>query len=345
MGNEEPGAETVPVSASQILKATDSWQRSLAGAVRDAEVLISELRLPAEFLEPARRAAELFPLLVPRSFLARMEPANPRDPLLLQVLPLGAEFEEVPGYRADALEEADAHLAPGLLQKYAGRALLIAAGACAVHCRYCFRRHYPYGEEPRRLEDWEPAFQVIEGDSSLREILLSGGDPLMLTDERLAKLWSRLDQIPHLRRIRLHTRLPIVLPDRVTETFLNQLRTSRLTPIVVVHANHPREVAADCAESLKTLVRAGVTVLNQSVLLKNINDSADALTELSERLIGLGVMPYYLHQTDRVRGTAHFAVPDETARALIAELRRRLPGYAVPRLVREIPGEPHKMPL
>ncbi len=331
-----------PVSESS---ATDTWHRSLAEAVRDADMLVSELRLPAEVLEPARRAAELFPLLVPRSFLARMEPGNPRDPLLLQVLPLGAEFGETPGYRVDALEEAQAHLAPGLLKKYAGRALLIATGACAVHCRYCFRRHYPYGEEPRRLEDWEPAFQAIEGDASLREILLSGGDPLMLTDDRLAKLWSRLEQVPHLKRIRLHTRLPIVLPDRVTGRFLHQLRTSRLTPIVVVHANHPREVAADCAEALRTLVRAGVTVLNQSVLLRDVNDSADALADLSERLIDLGVMPYYVHQTDRVTGTAHFAVADETARALIAELRRRLPGYAVPRLVREIPGEPHKLPL
>ncbi len=331
-----------PVSESST---TDRWHRSLAEAVRDADILVSELRLPAEVLEPARRAAELFPLLVPRSFLARMEPANPRDPLLLQVLPLGAEFDDVPGYRADALDEAEAHLAAGLLKKYAGRALLIATGACAVHCRYCFRRHYPYGEEPRRLEDWEPAFQAVEKDSSLREILLSGGDPLMLTDDRLAKLWSRLEEVPHLKRIRLHTRLPVVLPDRVTNSFLNQLGTSRLTPIVVVHANHPREVAADCAEALKTLVQSGVTVLNQSVLLKGINDSADSLADLSERLIDLGVMPYYLHQTDHVMGTAHFAVPDETATALIAELRRRLPGYAVPRLVREVPGELHKLPL
>lgn len=322
-----------------------SWHRSLAEAVRDPEVLIAELGLSSEWLEPARRAAALFPLLVPRSFLARMEPGNPRDPLLLQVLPLGAEFDEAAGYKGDALEEAGAHIAPGLLQKYAGRALMIATGACAVHCRYCFRRHYPYGEEPRRLEDWEPAFRAITADSSLREILLSGGDPLMLTDERLGQIWNRLEGIEHLTRIRIHTRLPIVLPDRVTETFLRQLQESRLTPIVVVHANHPREVAADCAEALRTLVRAGVTVLNQSVLLKGINDSVEALAELSERLVDLGVMPYYLHQTDRVQGTAHFAVTDETAHRLIAELRRRLPGYAIPQLVREIPGELHKTPL
>jgi EF-P beta-lysylation protein EpmB len=336
---------TIPVSASQASIKTDSWHRSLAGAVRDVETLCTELELPAEVLKPARRAAELFPLLVPRSFLARMERGNPRDPLLLQVLPWGAEFDQVPGYLPDALEEATAHIAPGLLQKYHGRALMIATGACAVHCRYCFRRHYPYGEEPRRLEDWEPAFAAISEDLSLREILLSGGDPLMLTDERLGLLWNRLESIGHLKRIRIHTRLPIVLPDRVTAGLLGLLQSSRLTPIVVVHANHPREVAADCAEALRTLVRSGVAVLNQSVLLKGINDSAEALAELSERLIDLGVMPYYLHQTDRVEGTAHFAVTDATALDLMAELRRRLPGYAVPKLVREIPGELHKTPL
>lgn len=334
---------SLPISENSTHR--DSWHRSLAEAVRDADTLIAELGLSDEYLEPARRAAALFPLLVPRSFLARMESGNPRDPLLLQVLPWAAEFDEAPGYAADALEEAGAHIAPGVLQKYAGRALMITTGACAVHCRYCFRRHYPYGAEPRRLADWEPAFEAIAADSSLREILLSGGDPLMLTDERLAQLWKRLESIEHLTRIRLHTRLPIVLPDRVTELFLRQLQGSRLTPIVVVHANHPNEVAADCAETLRKLVRAGVTVLNQAVLLRGINDSVDALSELSERLVDLGVMPYYLHQTDRVQGTAHFAVADEIAQGLIAEVRRRLPGYAVPQLVREIPGELHKTPL
>lgn len=336
---------TMPVSEHQSTTTAESWPKSLAGAVRDAETLVSELGLPPECLEPALRAAGLFPLLVPQSFLARMEAGNPRDPLLLQVLPLGAEFEEVPGYRADALNESKAHIAPGLLQKYQGRALMIATGACAVHCRYCFRRHYPYGEEPRRMDDWEPAFRAIAEDASLREILLSGGDPLMLTDDRLAKIWSRLETIPHLKRIRIHTRLPIVLPDRVTERFLQLLKSSRLTPVVVVHANHPNEIVADCAAALRALSQSGVMVLNQSVLLKGINDSAGVLADLSERLIDLGVMPYYLHQMDRVMGTAHFEVSDERAKDIIAKLRRLLPGYAVPRLVREIPGERHKTPL
>lgn len=321
------------------------WHRSLAEAVRDVDRLVDWLGLPDEVRAPARRAAALFPLLVPVSYLKRMERGNPDDPLLRQVLPLGIEAQPVPGFAADALDEGAARTAPGLLQKYAGRALLVATGACAVHCRYCFRRHYPYGQEPRRLDEWEPALRALAADDTLREVLLSGGDPLMLTDRRLRDLCGRLADIPHLRRLRLHTRLPIVLPDRVTTDLIDLLTASRLTPIVVVHANHPREVAADCADALRRLVRAGITVLNQAVLLRGVNDSADTLAELSERLIDLGATPYYLHQLDRVTGTAHFEVPEDRGRELIATLRRRLPGYAVPQYVREVPGATHKVPL
>jgi EF-P beta-lysylation protein EpmB len=322
-----------------------NWHWSLAEAVRDPDELVDALDLPDEFREPARRAAEQFPLLVPRSFLARMRPGDPADPLLRQVLPLGAELTSVAGFFGDPVADACARRAPGLLHKYAGRALLIATGACAVHCRYCFRRHYPYGQEPRRIDDWQPALDTIAADSSLHEVILSGGDPLMLTDARLRHLCQALDAVPHLNRLRIHTRLPIVLPDRITPELIDLLRNSRLTPIVVVHANHPHEVAADCAGALRTLVRSGLTVLNQSVLLRGINDSADALAALCERLVDLGVLPYYLHQLDRVTGAAHFEVSEEAGRTLIAELRRRLPGYAVPHYVREIPGEPHKSPL
>jgi EF-P beta-lysylation protein EpmB len=248
----------------------------------------------------------------------------------------------VPGFVPDAVADASFRTAPGLLHKYAGRALMIAAGSCAVNCRYCFRRHYPYGDEPRRLDDWEPALNQLRADASISELLLSGGDPLMLTDHRLAQLVERLESIPHLQRLRIHTRLPIVLPDRVTDALLCLLINSRLTPIVVVHSNHAAEVVADCATALRQLVRSGITVLNQAVLLRGVNDSVDALAELSESLINLGVMPYYLHQLDRVAGTAHFEVDPNVGRQLIAELRKRLPGYAVPRYVQEIPGEAHK---
>jgi len=317
----------------------------LAGAVRDADALVDRLRLPDAFREPARRAARLFPLLAPESYLARMTPGDVSDPLLRQVLPVDAEAEVVPGFTIDALDEAEAHVAPGLLQKYASRALLITTGACAVHCRYCFRRHYPYADEPRQLRDWEPALAALAADASLREVLLSGGDPLTLTDARLSALVDRLEEIPHLMRLRIHTRLPIVLPSRVTDAFVERLTSSRLTPVVVVHANHPAELVNDCAEALRRLVRSGITTLNQAVLLRGVNDRVDALAGLSERLINLGVIPYYLHQLDRVQGTAHFEVPEERGRELIAALRRRLPGYAVPQFVREVPRAAHKVPL
>jgi EF-P beta-lysylation protein EpmB len=324
------------------LPSRERWQQELAEAVRDPVELCRRLRLPEALIEPARRAGRLFPLLVPESFLARMRPGDVADPLLRQVLPLEAEEPDAPGFFADPVGDDAAHIALGLLQKYAGRALLISTGACAVHCRYCFRRHYPYAEEPRTLSAWEPAMEALAADDSIHEILLSGGDPLTLTDARLAALVERLEAIPHLRRLRIHTRLPIVLPSRVTPALVALLQQTRLTPFVVVHANHPQELTGDCADAVRLLVRSGITTLNQAVLLRGVNDDADTLAALSERLIDLGVLPYYLHQLDRVQGAAHFEVPDAAALALIAELRRRLPGYAVPQLVREIAGAAHK---
>lgn len=322
------------------------WHHSLANAVRDVDVLFEKLTLSESLREAAHRAATLFPLMVTESFLQRMTPGDPHDPLLRQVLPLGIEFDEVEGFTIDAVGDEAARRAPGLLHKYPGRALLIATGSCAVHCRYCFRRHYPYGEEPRRLDEWDAALKVIAEDESIAEVILSGGDPLMLTDTRLEQLIDRIAGVPHVRRLRVHSRLPIVLPDRVTGRLIELLkRDGSLTPIMVVHANHPAEVVDDCADALQRLVRSGITTLNQTVLLRGINDDANILTELSERLINLGVMPYYLHQLDRVQATAHFEVPDERAVALIGELRSRLPGYAVPRLVREIQGESSKLPV
>jgi len=322
-----------------------SWQSALAGAIRNVDELCDRLGLPDACREPARLAAESFPLVVPESYLARMQPGDVHDPLLRQVLPLGDELLPTPGFSAYPVGDGDAKAAAGLLQKYDGRALLITTGACAVHCRYCFRRAYPYGEEPRRLDDWEPAFAAITADESLDEVILSGGDPLMLTDQRLTDIITRLEAIPHLRRLRIHTRLPIVLPNRVTDDLLRLLTDNRLTTVVVVHANHANELVDDCAEALRTLSRAQLTVLNQAVLLRGVNDDADTLAELSTRLIDLGVLPYYLHQLDRVSGAAHFKVSEERGRELIETLRRRLPGYALPRYVREVAGEPFKTPL
>jgi L-lysine 2,3-aminomutase len=321
------------------------WRQSLAEAIRDPRVLAERLHLPADVIENAVSASRGFPLLVTESFLQRMRSGDLDDPLLRQVLPIAAEQAEVSGFVNDALDESRFRKAPGLLHKYDGRALLVLTGACAIHCRYCFRRHYPYSQEPKRLDDWEPAFAAIEQDSSIREVLLSGGDPLMLTDEHLAAIVRRLEQITHLRRVRWHTRLPIVLPNRVTSEWLDLLTSTRLTQVVVVHANHPNELVGDCTLALRQLTKSGVMTLNQAVLLRGINDSVEALQELSERLIDLGIKPYYLHQLDRVAGTAHFEVPEETGKRLIGELRRRLPGYAVPQYVREIPGAAFKTPL
>lgn len=335
----------VPVVDFQPVPRSTGWHRSLAEAIREPDRLIDLLGLPDALRAEAHAAARLFPLMVPRSYLARMRPGDPADPLLRQVLPSVREHDDVPGFVPDAVDDERARVAPGLLKKYAGRALLITTGACAVHCRYCFRRHYPYGEEPRRLDEWTPAIDAITADTTLHEILLSGGDPLMLTDARLHALVNRLAAIPHLRRLRVHSRLPIVLPDRITPELTGLLTSSRLTPIVVVHANHPHEVAGDCAEALRTLVRSGITTLNQAVLLRGVNDDAEVQIELSERLIDLGVVPYYLHQLDRVAGTAHFEVPVAGGRHLTAALRWALPGYGVPSYVREEAGEPFKVPL
>jgi EF-P beta-lysylation protein EpmB len=267
---------------------------------------------------------------------------DPADPLLRQVLPLGEEVVPQAGFVADPVGDDSAKLSAGLLQKYQSRALLITTGACAVHCRYCFRRHFPYSESPRSPADWQPALDRIAADPAIDEVLLSGGDPLTLVDAQLAELARRIADIPHVQRLRIHTRLPIVIPQRVTEELIGWLRGTRLAPIVVVHANHPQEIDEVAAAALSRLVDRGIPVLNQAVLLRGVNDNAEALIGLSRRLVRLRVMPYYLHQLDRVAGAAHFEVPIARGLELIELLRRALPGYAVPRYVQEIAGENHK---
>ena len=321
-----------------------TWRRLLAEAVRDPVELCELLRLPAACRQRVA-LRQRFPLLVPRGFVARMKMGDPDDPLLRQVLPLTDEDAVVPGFGADPVGEIGVGPAAGMLHKYVGRALLVLTGACAVHCRYCFRREYPYSETPKSLRDWEPAFAALEADPTIHEVLLSGGDPLTRTDDWLAELAERLAAIPHLRRLRIHTRLPIVLPERVDDALLGWLTGSRLTPYVVVHCNHPNELDRPTAAALGRLVDAGVPTLNQAVLLRGVNDDADTLAELCERLADLRVLPYYLSQLDRVAGAAHFEVSEERGRELLAELHARLPGYATPRYVREIPGAPGKTRL
>jgi L-lysine 2,3-aminomutase len=322
-----------------------SWQEALKDAVRDPAELCRLAALPRRFVAGAIEAAQEFPVFAPRSYIARMRPGDIRDPLLRQVLPLTEERAAPAGYGRDPVGDREAILSPGLLHKYPARVLMVTTGSCAVHCRYCFRRHFPYSEGPRSADDWQGALDRIAADTSIREVILSGGDPLTIVDSQLAELAARLARIGQVARLRVHTRLPIMIPDRVTDDLIAWLRGTRLTPVVVIHANHANELDSDVARALERLADAGIPLLNQSVLLRGVNDNARALIELSERLVDLRVMPYYLHQLDRVIGAAHFEVSEARGRKLVELMRKQLPGYAMPRYVRETPGGESKMPL
>lgn len=307
------------------------WQAELRRAVTNVEDLLAELALaPGD----VAAAASAFPLKVPRPYLARMRPGDAEDPLLRQVLPTAAERADVAGYTVDPLQEASATVVPGLLQKYAGRALLIAAGACAVHCRYCFRRHFPYPSH--RHGALQRGLDYIADAPDIRELILSGGDPLLLADGHLARLCAGIAELGHVVRLRLHTRLPVVIPQRVTAALIDALASVPQRVVVVLHFNHPNEIDRDCRRALAALDR--FVLLNQSVLLAGVNDDAATLAALSEALVEAGVLPYYLHLPDAVAGTAHFDVPKARAVAIHRELAATLPGYLVPRLVRETPG-------
>jgi L-lysine 2,3-aminomutase len=323
---------------------TPGWQRALAEAVRDPCELLRRLRLDPSDLPGMQAADGAFRTRVPESYLARIRPGDPRDPLLLQVLPSGAELLERPGFGADPVGDREAMAAPGLLHKYQGRALLVTTGACAIHCRYCFRREFPYGEFIAS-RDWEGALEHLRRTPDITEVILSGGDPLTLPDHRLRELLHRLEQIPHLRRLRVHTRLPVVLPERVDDGLLSWLGRGRLQHVVVLHANHPREFEAPADTALARLRGSGIVLLNQSVLLAGVNDDADTLCALQEAAFRAGVLPYYLHLLDRARGVGHFEVGQAQALALRTAMLHRLPGYLVPRMVREVPGAPGKTPV
>lgn len=324
---------------------TRTWQEQLADVVRDPAELLALLGLDTQLLPEAETAARGFPLRVPRAFIARMRHGDPADPLLRQVLPLGLELREVPGFVADPLHEADSNPCPGLVHKYASRVLLIAARACAVHCRYCFRRHFPYGDNAPSREEWRQALDYIAAHPEVNEVILSGGDPLAASDRYLHWLVEALADIPHLTRLRLHSRLPVVIPDRLDDACLDWMTATRLKPVLVLHANHARELNDEVAAACARARNRGLWLLNQAVLLRGVNDSADALAALSERLFTIDVQPYYLHLLDHVAGAAHFLVDDDEAHRLMRALAARLPGFLLPRLVREIAGEPGKTPV
>lgn len=333
------------IPGSPAFRQVPAWQSALARAITDPAELLAAVGLGIEWLPAAQAAARLFPLRVPRGLVARMRHGDPHDPLLRQVLPLAEECLVADGFGDDPVGDLSAMAVPGVLHKYRGRVLLTVTGACAVHCRYCFRRHFPYTDANPATDQWRAALVYIAGDDSISEVILSGGDPLSLSDRRLADLAQRLDGIAHLRRLRVHTRLPIVLPERVNDELLGWLGATRLRTVMVVHANHANEIDSSVMTALARLKTAGVELLNQSVLLRGVNDDAGVLMALSEKLFQAGVLPYYLHLLDRVQGTAHFEVNESEATRLMAELNRRLPGYLVPRLMREIPGAPGKVSL
>jgi len=321
------------------LNPDQPWQQALASAIRTPEALLAALDLSTEQLPPIFNGGDKFPLRVPLSFVSRMKKGDPNDPLLRQVLPLDEENDFSHGYLTDPVGDLNASEAPGLLHKYHGRALMITTGACAVHCRYCFRRHFPYSEQNAASNEWDESIRHITQDSSINEVILSGGDPLALSDQRLATLLQRLANIPHLKRLRIHTRLPVVIPQRVTDSLLTLLTECRLTSVFVIHANHANEIDAELHQALKRLKTIpDITLLNQSVLLRGVNDNSQTLISLSEALFDSGITPYYLHLLDKAQGTAHFNVSTTRAIALLKEVQAHLPGYLVPRLAREEPG-------
>lgn len=324
---------------------SDDWQRELANATRDAASLFKRLGLDESELDHAQYAARDFRLLATESYISRMRHGDANDPLLLQVLPQAAELIEQPGFVSDPCEDLPAAVTPGLLHKYRGRALLVATGACAVHCRYCFRRHFPYQDENPASGDWNAALNWLQQAEDIHEVILSGGDPLVLADRKLTELLHRLEQIPHLDTLRIHTRLPIVLPSRVNVALCRTLKASRLNCVVVLHANHANEIDSEVEQACAELRTAGATLLNQSVLLAAINDDEDSLVALSKRLFEVGALPYYLHQLDKVQGSAHFQVSDSKAKRLMRDIHARLPGYLLPRLVQEVPGQSGKTPI
>ncbi len=323
---------------------TSAWQHELQAAVRDPKQLLQMLALDASSLPPSHAGNQSFPCRVPLSFIQRMQPKNPNDPLLQQVLPTQKEHIETDGFHHDPLQETAYLKAPGLIHKYHGRVLLTLTGACAVHCRYCFRQHFDYQTQYGNAHQ-TGILDYIANDASIHEVILSGGDPLSLNDGKLDNWFTRLAEIPHVKRLRIHSRLPIVIPNRITPALCASLKACRLKCVMVLHINHPNELIEDMRPMFQALQQANVILLNQSVLLRNINDNVETLQALSERLIDMDILPYYLHQFDPVQGGAHFQVPLETAKQLMQIWLATAPGYMVPKWVSDLPHQPFKTPL
>lgn len=323
----------------------DSWNQVLSGATKDIKTLLNQLDIPVTDLNQRQQACLDFPLLVPQPFINKMEKGNASDPLLVQVLPQASELESAEGYINDPLAEKHSNLQKGLIHKYHGRVLILLSTGCAVNCRYCFRRHFPYQENRIGKNDWQEILNYVEQDSSIEELILSGGDPLMLNDQQLEKFIRQAEAIPHLQRLRIHTRLPIVIPQRITNKLVNILHSSRFDCVIVLHINHSHEIDNQLYNALSKLKAVGITLLNQAVLLRGVNDTVDDQINLSKSLFKAGILPYYLHLLDKVNGAQHFDIEERDAIKLHNQLLRSLSGYLVPKLVREEPGKGSKTPI
>ena len=337
--------KTIAIHHKEIASSPSlNWKQQLNQAISDPLELLEILQLEPQQQLHFNLQQQPFKIRVPLAYIRKMKAGDPQDPLLLQVMSQHQEELLSADYSTDPVGDLDASKVPGLLHKYHGRVLLITTAACAVHCRYCFRRHFPYHEQQAEKQQWAAPLQYIAQDTSISEVILSGGDPLVLSDEKLHMLIRQLENIPHLQRLRIHTRLPVVLPDRITDSLVELLSANRFNVTLVLHANHANELATDEQAVLKKMQQAGIILLNQAVLLKNINCQLDQQITLSEALNSCGVMPYYLHLLDAVQGAAHFDVKLQQASQLISGMQQYLPGYLVPKLVREIAGEKSKTP-
>ncbi|MGZ4968179.1 MAG: EF-P beta-lysylation protein EpmB [Methylobacter sp.] len=335
----------MPEPQSEIQHFAKNWQQQLAEAFNNIEDLCRYLQLSPVDLPVSLVATENFPLRVPLSFAACIEKGNPHDPLLRQVLPIDEELLAYPGFSHDPVGDLASATHTGVLHKYRSRVLFINTGSCAINCRYCFRRNFPYADLQLSKQKEDAAIQSIQNDTSITEVILSGGDPLLLGDSRLAQLIKQLDAIKHLKRIRIHSRLPIVLPARITDEFIDTLKISTKQIIIVMHCNHANEISDRVIAACKQLKHSGIILFNQSVLLKGVNDNAEILSELSEQLFSHGIIPYYLHLLDKATGTGHFEVSEAEALILMRQVQATLPGYLVPKLVKEQPGAKSKQTI
>lgn len=319
--------------------ATPSWKQQLAHAIKTVPELINYLDLPPKLALSMGQAQQDFRIMVPTPYLDRIEKGNLADPLLLQILPTEQELARPEGYVQDPLAEKNYSPQKSVVHKYKNRVLVILASSCAINCRYCFRRHFPYGEHQQEKGEWQQLLDYLQQHPSVNEVIFSGGDPLMLKDSQIAERIQTLNALPQLKRIRFHTRLPVVIPQRVCDEMLAWINASKLDIIMVLHTNHANEIDAEVEQAMQKLTDAKVTLLNQGVLLRGVNDSVEAQVALSERVFAAGILPYYMFTLDSVAGAAHFDIPVEEAQQLMGQVAAELPGYLVPRLAKEIPGK------